>query len=96
MSNNQIVPLGEPLPREYEELSRDELKLRLTVFIQEMLDSDFEKLISMMYRHDVSEAKFHEALENGDLPEQAVRLSELVIEREMQKLEMRKAYRKHK
>lgn len=94
--NDHIVPQGEPLPKEYETLSREELKIRLQLFIAELLEFNFEKLTNMIYRHDVSEEKFHKALESGSINEQAGKLAELVIEREMQKVETRKAYRKYK
>lgn len=89
------VPIGEPLAKEYETLTREELKNRLTVYISDLLDHDFEKLCHMIYRHDVDERKFHTALNTGDIEGQSSRLAELVIEREMQKVETRKAYRKH-
>jgi hypothetical protein len=48
----------------------------------------------MMYRHDVSESKFNAALEAQTLDEQADMLADAVIEREMQKVATRLAYRK--
>lgn len=93
---NRILPSGEPLPKEYETLSRGELKSRLTLYISELLDNNFEKLCFLIYRHDVDEQKFHRALQQGDVDGQASRVAELVIERELQKVETRKAYRKHK
>ena len=49
-----------------------------------------------MYRHDVSESKFNVALEAESLDRQADLLADLVIERELQKVATRRAYRKHK
>lgn len=65
-------------------------------FIGELLEHDFEKLCNLIYRHDVSEEQFHHALQSGDIEEQANRVAELVIERELQKVEMRKKYRRYK
>lgn len=94
--NNQILPYDDPLPKDYETLSRKELKAHLTVYIAELLEHNFEKLCSLIYRHDVDEDKFHNALQTGDIEGQAGRVAELVIERELQKVKTRKAYRKHK
>ncbi len=91
-----MIPRGEPLAIEYETLSREELKYRLQVFIADLLVHNFEKLTNMIYRHDVSEQKFNEALMGGSIDEQAGKIAELVIEREMQKEETRKAYQKYK
>ncbi len=95
-TDDNVVPFGEPLPNEYETRSREELKLRLQEFIGYHLEADFEKLCNIIYRHDVSEEKFNEALQGDNIFEQAGRIADLVIEREMQKVETRRAYRKHK
>ena len=94
--NNQILPYGDPLPKDYETFTREELKSHLSFYIDELLKHNFEKLCSLIYRHDVSEDKFHHALQMGEMEEQAERVAELVIERELQKVETRKAYRKYK
>jgi len=94
--NNQILPYGDPLPKDYETYTRAELKSHLSFYIAELLEHNFEKLCSLIYRHDVSEEKFHYALQTGDIEGQAGRVAELVIERELQKVETRKAYRKYK
>lgn len=96
LMSEEMVPYGEPLPSEYETLGRDELKSRLTVFIEDLLNTNFEKLCNMIYRHDVAEHKFNAALQAGDVGEQAEILADLVIERELQKVETRRAYRKYK
>ncbi len=86
----------EPLAREYETLTREELKARLQVFIAGLLEQDFQKLCNLMYRHDVKEEKFQLALRQGDVNRQAAEIAELVIERELQKVETRRAYRTQK
>ena len=91
-----IHPNNEPLLSEYETLTREELKKRLQIFITDLLEYDFQKLCNLIYRHDVKEEKFQRALRNGDVNQQASEIADLVIEREMQKVETRKAYRKEK
>lgn len=94
--NDQILPYGDPLPKDYETLSREQLKSHLTLFIADLLENNFEKLVSLIYRHDVSEEKLHHALQTGDVEGQAGRVADLVIEREMQKVETRRMYKKYK
>ena len=94
--NNQILPYGDPLPKDYETYTREELKSHLSFYIAELLEHNFEKLCSLIYRHDVSEEKFHHALQTGAVEGQAEIVAELVIERELQKVETRKTYRKYK
>ena len=96
LSDKPILPKGEPLPVDYELMERKELHHRLKIYIAEMLENNFEKLCNMMYRHDVPELKFNSALDEATLDEQADKLAELVIEREMLKVETRRKYRKTK
>jgi len=86
----------EPLPKDYEILGREELKQMLEIFISELLEYDFEKLCNMAYRHDIPEAKFNLALQEDNIEKQASKIADLVIDREMQKVESRRAYRKEK
>jgi hypothetical protein len=93
---DRITPYGEPLPKEYETLTREELKNRLQVFISGLLENNFEKLTNMIYRHDVKEDKFYEALNEDSIEKQAAVIADLVIEREMEKVATRRAYRKYR
>ncbi len=70
--------------------SHEKLVQWLAGEIQALLDHDFEKLLNMLYRIDVSEQKAGRAL-SADVP--AIRLAELVIERELQKVATRKKYK---
>lgn len=87
---------GEPLPKDYEMLGREELEEMLQVFIVDLLEHNFEKLCNMAYRHDIPEALFNEALQEKDINRQAARVAALVIERELQKVESRRSYREEK
>ena len=96
LRDNQKLSIHEPLPREYETMAREELKAKLTIFIAELLENNFEKLYNLVYRHDVKEVKFNEALQKESLTEQAESIADLVIERELQKVETRKMFRQNK
>ncbi len=84
----------EPLAKEYETLSRNELREQLSAFIKDLLLHNPEKLAAMMYRHDVKEHLFQETLLLEDIDEQAMAMANLVIDRELQKVESRKVYKK--
>lgn len=86
----------EPLAKDYEVLSCNELREQLSAFIRNLLENNPEKLAAMMYRHDVKEHLFQNALMLENVDEQALFIADLVIERELQKVETRKAYRKNK
>lgn len=80
----------------FETMERSDLKQQLKLFIRDLLEHDFHRLCNLIYRHDVSEPKFHQALDLPDIDLQAESIADLVIEREMQKIATRKAYRKFK
>jgi hypothetical protein len=84
----------EPLAKDYEKLSRNELRKQLAAFIRNLLVNNPERLAAMMYRHDVKEHLFQNALMLTDIEEQALFMADLVIDREMKKVESRKAYKK--
>lgn len=67
----------------------DKLKEWLAYEIRILLDRDMQKLLNMLYRIDVNEQKAKEAF--ADL-NPAMKLAELIIEREIQKVETRKKY----
>jgi hypothetical protein len=67
---------------------------KLTLVIGHLLMNNFEKLCNAMYRLDVSENKFHEALTGSDPSEISAKLADLVIERELQKVKTRELYRR--
>lgn len=93
---NELTNYREPSAKDYETLDRSTLEERLSMFIKDLLEHDFTKLTNMIYRHDVNEAKFNLALGQPSLPLQARAIAQLVIERELQKIETRKKYSKNK
>ncbi len=94
--NEEIYRYNEPLKSDYELLSRNELEIRLHAFISELLAHNFEKLCNLIYRHDVDETKFNIALQLPHVDDQAWKITYLVIDREMEKVKMRNAYKKYK
>lgn len=55
-----------------------------------LIDSDFEKLLSILYRLDVDEDKFKASLGFHDTPQQ---IAKLIVERELQKMYFRNTYK---
>ncbi len=77
-------------------LDHEGVRQRLKLFISDLLENDFERLCALMYRHDVNEAAFSEALTLPTDEKRAAAIAELVIAREMQKMETRAAYAREK
>jgi hypothetical protein len=85
------VTQGEPLN---EALSDGEglaaVRQALTAQITILLDREFERLLQAMYRIDVNEQEFRAVL-TGEAPV-APALAELVLQRELKKVETRRLY----
>ena len=87
---NQHFNLVNPLlPAKIDSL--EDLKIALTQIITHLLDHQFELLLQIMYQIDVSEEKFNAIFQkNGNIPQE---IAELVIERELEKIQTRIKYR---
>ena len=64
---------------------------KLTAVVEHLLDQDFNKLLNILYRIDISEEKLKLALsQNAEQPAKVI--AQMIFEREMQKVETRKKY----
>jgi hypothetical protein len=79
-----------------EALDLDTLHKRLSILVAYLLENDMHRLLNGMYRLDVSEAKFHDAMYSDSKQEAAIHIADLIIEREMQKVKTRLHYKKHR
>ncbi len=69
---------------------------KLSLLVAYLMEHDMHRLVNAMYRLDVSEAKFNEAMESESKEEAAIRVADLIIEREMQKVKTRLHYKKYR
>jgi len=72
------------------------LHKKLSMLVAYFLENDMHRLLNAMYRLDVSEIKFHEAMQSDSKEDAAFRIANLIIEREMQKVKTRLHYKKHR
>lgn len=76
----------------YEELERE-----LSKYLNNLLVSDYNKLIAILYRIDISQEKAVAALaENAEKESAGETLARLIVERQLQKVKTRSAFRKDK
>lgn len=71
---------------------RAALLAALEAQVRHMLADEFERLVQTMYRLDVSEARFRQALALPDRDQQAAALATVIWERELQRLETWQKY----
>lgn len=81
-----IWPLGEKC------IAWDALVQELGRRVEFLLKHDFERLMSCMYMVDISEQRFSEAIKLPEEDKPARVIAELILEREVQKMESRKRY----
>lgn len=93
---SQLTPLEPAEIARMEHIDREEIHARLQLFISELLKNDFERLCTLMYRHDVNEALFGKALSLESDDQRADAIAHLVIDRELKKMQTRAAYAKSK
>ncbi|MEZ5007289.1 MAG: hypothetical protein R2753_03940 [Chitinophagales bacterium] len=72
--------------------SYEQLRNWLIENIEWLLDHDFERLLSVLYRIDVSEIRVRKLIEQNEGEDAAGIMADLILERQAQKIESRKKY----
>ncbi|NGX83193.1 hypothetical protein [Aequorivita sp. KMM 9714] len=89
----EIVIADQPAPQNnqnYEQLKKD-----LAEYLNDLLVGDYNKLISILYRIDIAQEKaVAELAKNAENESPGETLARLIIERQLQKIETRRKYRK--
>lgn len=89
----EIVIADQPAPQNnqnYEQLKKD-----LADYLNDLLVSDYNKLISILYRIDIAQEKaVAELAKNAENESPGETLARLIIERQLQKIETRRKHRK--
>ena len=73
-----------------EGLSTDELKNIVAGYINPLISNNFNKLISILYRMDINEAKLRQLLHDNPAEDAGMIIADLIIERQLQKLKSQK------
>ena len=65
----------------------------LSDYINQLIDTDFTTLLSLLYRLDISEEKLRASLDAGTGEPAGTMIATMIIERQLQKIESRKRYK---
>ena len=76
-----------------ENISDEGLYQQLFLFIENLINNNFFQLVFLLYKVDVSEQKLTGILRDCQGVNAAKVITDLVIERELQKIESRKAFK---
>jgi hypothetical protein len=71
----------------------EEFRLYLTEKMKNMLDNNYNLLINTLYRIDINEQKLSVVFSSSDKLSIPERLADLIIERQIEKINFRKRYR---
>jgi hypothetical protein len=95
MTNQLVEILNTELAIELpEKISFEELKEKLSQHINDLINSDFQKLVAVLYRVDVSEHKLKTLLNENAGENTGSVIADLIIERQFQKIKSRQQFRK--
>lgn len=76
-----------------EKIPLEELHEKLSVHINGLIQNNFEQLISLLYRIDISETKIKSLLQNNTGSNAGNIIASLIIERQLQKIKSRERFR---
>ncbi len=81
------------IPPEISAKDDEEVAKFLALRIDQLMRSNFESLMSMMYRLDISESKIRKVLSPGNPDPPSLGLAKLIIERQKQRNITKKLYK---
>lgn len=95
MENKELIEqinkeLAVALP---EKISMEELQEKLSVHINDLIQHNFEQLVNLLYRIDISETKIKSLLQNNTDSNAGHIIASLIIERQLQKIKSREQYK---
>lgn len=83
--------LGLMLP---DKIAAEDLRRQLAAHINYLIEQDFQKLVSVLYRVDVYEKKLKHLLKENAGQDAGLIIADLIIERQMQKIKSRQQFRR--
>ena len=87
--NNSLIPSADIA-------SLEEFRKYLTERIKILLDEKFDTLVNILYRIDISEKKLSQLFSGKNRDSILASLADLIIERQLQKIRLRKMYKEGK
>ena len=74
-------------------ISMEDLVRQVAIEVNNLIDKNFQKLVGILYRMDVSEPKLKNLLANNPKADAGIIIAQLMIERQLQKITTRKQFR---
>jgi len=94
MENNKLIlKIARELGLDEAENNKQFDKQLLAGKINELIQNDFERLVSILYRVDVNETKLKQVLQNNPGTDAGLIIADLMIERQEEKARSRSQFR---
>jgi len=90
---NELMQIKEQLEKEAGIALPEDWEQAFIAYINHLVDTDFEKLIYLLYRIDVSESKIKNLLESKANINAGELIAHAIIERQMEKIDTRRKYK---
>lgn len=75
-----------------EKIPSEDVRSKLVSFINNLISKDFNALVQLLYRVDVNEKRLKELLKQNENIDAAVIITDLIISRQLQKIESKKQF----
>ena len=76
------------------QMSMEAIRIALADHVNQLINTDFDRLVSLLYRIDVPEKKMRQLLDQQQGENAPLLIADLIIERQLQKIESRKQFKK--
>lgn len=96
LSNSWGVDEVKDIALDKEEKAYEAFLAKIEWVVKYLLEKDFERLLWMLYKVDVSEAKVSAIMDGREAGDVAKLIAQMIIEREIQKAQTRIAYKKER
>jgi hypothetical protein len=93
MEDNEHIEQLLDLNRQLTAIQKAEMKEHLLLYINHLLVHDFNKLIQILYRVDVSEQKLKELLAANPQTDAAILITELLVQRQEEKIKVKETFK---
>jgi len=93
MKDNESIEQLLNLTSQLTAVQKEEMKYHLIFYINHLLLHDFDKLVQILYRVDVSENKLKEVLQKNPGTDAAIIIADLLIQRQEEKIKTKEAFK---
>jgi hypothetical protein len=93
MKENESIEQLLNLNSQLDAVQKEEMKDHLIFYINHLLIQDFDKLVQILYRVDVSENKLREVLQKNSGTDAAIIIADLLMQRQEEKIKTKEAFK---